>query len=1445
MKRNLKRLPALLLAVILCLSLLPATALAGDIVIGDTEEWRIDDQLTLYIESDTGMEDWIHENGMYGGLVLNVVLAEGITEIPYHAFYKCSNLTTVEIPATVTKMGKNDVFEGCKNLTSITVAAENSTFTAQDGVLYNADQTELLICPPGKSGNVTLPTTVTRIAGSAFKDCAKLTGVTLHEGITKIENVVFEGCDSLTEVTLPATLTSLGNGAFNNCAGLTSLNVAAENADFSSQDGVLYDKDKTELLLYPMARPDTDFTIPDSVTRIDSYAFEGARYLKNVTAGNLTSIESSAFTNCESLTSFSAKSLGKVEFQAFYDSPALKTFTLTEAGSLKTIEQDAFTNCSSLTGAPLAGATSIGSGAFQNCTALTSLAFCETDEVTIGSSAFSGCTGLTELTFPKSVKEIKGAAFYNCNKVTAVIFESATPPECGYNIFSIGDPNEFQIVVPVGSEDAYSKALGGDLSDYVGDKLEKKYPLFVNGKQFTSETTSIPCGSGTASFDVETSTLTLNNATIENMGGNYGYGGAINSGLANLTIKLMGNNTIRAQRVDSSGQSIRDSINSSSNCNIKIVSGETGTPALTCDVIDMGRGGPYNGGENAGNLMVDGVNLTVNDYVFVQHDITFQNGAQVNVTGRLTANHNAVITVEGENTDVTVESISMGNGTAHLPNDNKLVLESGALTITESVAFPGTEDGDRNPYAIHFDPVSSGSIAITGGMFVKQASCAGTNIDESKITQADNLPVQGSWESGTLIIGPASDGKYSVTVKSDPTAGGVAYGGGRYAENEKATLTATAQPGWFFIGWYQDNGDTAVSTSKSHEYTVEDANVTFTAKFIEDKLYQAEQAKHEFDEAQKKDSLTWDILTDSVDAYEAVQDFLTQVKGIDGLLTDAEKTELDNRYTTLTNDYKGITTLDLSNQNLGSADLEKLDFFTGLTELNFNGTALTDLTGLSSLTKLKTLDLSGTGITNLSALKGLTALETLDISNTGVTVLDSLIPEGSSNFPGYKNLTAMNLSLTSISALAGLVGKEGFDANDVTKWDFTGSTLPPKDENRGDVETIKAKLGSNKFLPPDVPESIYQISASPETLNFGSVSTSYAQPAAQTVTITNTGNQKVTLTQPTSEHYILSSITATELEPNGTATFTVWPKQDMAVGTYNETLTVTGSSGSQTTVALRFEVKQQTGGGSTGGSSGYSVSVPASSSIKGGSITVSPRSAEEGETVSITIKPKEGYELSKLTVTDIRGNELKLSTKDGVKYTFIMPDTRVDISVSFVPVVQQPVNPFTDVSQGDYYYDAVLWAAANGVTNGTGANTFSPNAPVTRSQMVTFLWRAYGSPKATGSSPFADVSADAWYYDAVLWAVTNGVTNGTTATTFSPDAPVTRSQAVTFQWRAAGSPVVAGDSFDDVAADTYYAGAVTWAVANGITNGTGGNKFSPEVTVTRAQAVTFLYRELA
>ena len=265
------------------------------------------------------------------------------------------------------------------------------------------------------------------------------------------------------------------------------------------------------------------------------------------------------------------------------------------------------------------------------------------------------------------------------------------------------------------------------------------------------------------------------------------------------------------------------------------------------------------------------------------------------------------------------------------------------------------------------------------------------------------------------------------------------------------------------------------------------------------------------------------------------------------------------------------------------------------------------------------------------------------------------------------------------------------------------------------------------------------------------------------------------------------------------------------------------------------------GGGSNSVSGDYIVSV---NKTTNGKVVVSPSRADKGDTVTITVKPNTGYELDKLIVTDKNDDTVKLTDKGNGKFTFTMPGSKVEITATFVEVTEEQVNPFSDVTTNDFYYDAVLWAVDNGVTGGTSATTFSPNVTVTRAQMVTFLWRAHGSPKATGANPFTDVSTSDYYYDAVLWAVANGVTSGTSADTFGPDAAVTRAQAVTFQWRAAGSPVVSGSSFDDVSADAYYVNAVTWAVANGITNGTSDTTFSPDVVVSRAQAVTFLHREL-
>ena len=262
---------------------------------------------------------------------------------------------------------------------------------------------------------------------------------------------------------------------------------------------------------------------------------------------------------------------------------------------------------------------------------------------------------------------------------------------------------------------------------------------------------------------------------------------------------------------------------------------------------------------------------------------------------------------------------------------------------------------------------------------------------------------------------------------------------------------------------------------------------------------------------------------------------------------------------------------------------------------------------------------------------------------------------------------------------------------------------------------------------------------------------------------------------------------------------------------------------------------------SSGGSSSPSYSVTTPSKTENGTVTVSPRSAEKGDTVTITAKPDSGYQLDDLTVTDKNGNELKLTDKGNGKYIFTMPASKVTVSATFAPE-KSAADYFADVPANSYYADAVLWAAKNGITGGIGNGLFGPNQPCTRAQIVTFLWRAAGSPEPKAMSSFSDVSADSYYAKAVAWAVENGITTGTGDGKFSPDATCTRAQSVTFLFRAIGKLVDSKAEFSDVLTDSYYANAVAWAVENGVTNGIGDGLFGPDNSCTRAQIVTFLFR---
>ena len=272
--------------------------------------------------------------------------------------------------------------------------------------------------------------------------------------------------------------------------------------------------------------------------------------------------------------------------------------------------------------------------------------------------------------------------------------------------------------------------------------------------------------------------------------------------------------------------------------------------------------------------------------------------------------------------------------------------------------------------------------------------------------------------------------------------------------------------------------------------------------------------------------------------------------------------------------------------------------------------------------------------------------------------------------------------------------------------------------------------------------------------------------------------------------------------------------------------------------------KPSSGGGSSSGSFFPSYPVTAPGKTENGTVTVSTKNATSGSTVTITVKPDDGFKLDELTVIDKNGNELKLTDKGNGKYTFTMPASKVEIKATFVKEVE--ISPFSDVFTSAYYYEAVKWAQEKSITGGIGNGLFGPNQPCTRAQIVTFLWRAAGSPVVNYAMNMSDVPEGSYYAEAVRWALSEGIATGTTGNTFSPDSECTRAQAVAFLFRYAASEAVTlqelVSGFSDADSVPGYAlPAMNWALAEEIVQGN-GSKLMPNDSCTRAQIVTFLFR---
>ena len=558
------------------------------------------------------------------------------------------------------------------------------------------------------------------------------------------------------------------------------------------------------------------------------------------------------------------------------------------------------------------------------------------------------------------------------------------------------------------------------------------------------------------------------------------------------------------------------------------------------------------------------------------------------------------------------------------------------------------------------------------------------------------------------------------------------------------------------------------------------------------------------------------------------------------------------------------------------------------------GTVDSSKTGLAAVSKagysVTWKSSNGTAVTNPenATLKNgeiYTAAWTLANGNVEITYNPN-IPGGND-----KNVVRAVIKDSTIDVASALFSRTGYTfAGWNTKADGTGTAYKGGDTIKADTMTLYAQWTLDKPTISGTATAVYgnEVTLTANTAVTGASYQWYkdgneianavssltlsnvADSGAYTVKIT-VGNDTaisepttVTITKATPD--IKISADQTSLTGSGTVklTVTVAPTTEGSVKvTCDNDITVTQNEGDTYSAALPNESKTYTFKASytgaengnysdkdayctvtvtrhsSGSGSSYAVSAP--SSVKNGTVTVSPKNASKGSTVTVTVKPDSGYVLETLTVVDQNGSKIKLTDKGDGKYTFTMPSGKVEVKAAFMED-NSVLNFFYDVPNDAYYYEAVKWAVDKGITGGVGDNLFGAEQSCTRSQIVTFLWRAAGSPEPKSASSFTDVSADSYYAKAVAWAVENGITTGTGADKFSPDAVCTRAQAVTFLARALNGKAAGGTEFTDVPADSYFADAVAWALSNGVTGGIGDGLFGADNDCTRAQIVTFLFR---
>ncbi len=1229
---------------------------------------------------------------------------------------------------------------------------------------------------------------LTRIGKSAFLQTV-ITDITIPETVTSIGQNAFWNCNTI-KTEIPASVTELGETAF---FGSFDVTVSEDNPAYCCEDNIIYNKDKTELIQASQKIQD-EVTIPETVQTIGAYAFYGC----TDTSGQLTIPDS----------------VETIENAAFYGTGIT---SLTLGGSVQTIGKNAFAACTSLAGELVIpdSVTTIEKSAFSrkdidNTNRISNIRFGKSVK-TVGENAFLGCTSVTSLQLNEGLQEIGQYAFKDLTALTGDLSIPATVTTIGEGVF-LGCTSLNGTLT-----------IGGELTEIDGVLLDK-----LVGANIVDNFTAVILREGVTTIgdDAFDNCKNLAEVTIPS------------------TVTRIGDSAFASTAI--SKLALPDGLL------------EIGTSAFaSCTQLKevvipatVERIGYAAFAYNTGTETVV-VPYTKNG---IEYD-TDQSG------------HAYVFSTYGDNSKL--KTVILGNSPEKngvqtlfansLANVEYMILGAGVQSIgdwflSDDSDFKGGIYPSTLPILDHDAAFTDKATKFT--LATDTAMVNGSTLNMMQLEKPEN----GEDISSNITYSSSDTAVASVDEKGVITAVGAPgssatisalYKGVVFAQIELSIVTQSVPVNM------ADRTETYDGTAKTITATgtiPTDLTLTYTYKTEDGQILQSAPvnagtytvevtSENKNYELTGKTSATLTINPASIASATATVAGTYTYTG--AAITPTVTVELGGK--TLTeNDY---TVTASNNVNAGTASFTVTG--KGNYESTVTGTFTIAPATLTVTADDKIMVLGGalpTWTYTVEGLKGndpLTTEPNLSCDANGTQIGSFTITISGAAAGGNYTVTHVNGKLTvtekadvsgqmTVTAPASLVYDGAAKAYTaacagISQWTYTykdaqGKTLEAAPVNAGAYTVTISGTGDASFAQKMVDFTIEKapltIQAEDQTIRAGKDLPEF------TYTVTGLVKGEKLAKEPT---------LTCDTDGKTPGEYPIVPSNADAGNNYeisykNGTLTVT----------------KRTSGGSSADKE-YSVSVDDG---KHGTVTVSPKRAEKGDTVTITVKPNKGYELDELIVTDSKGREIDLREKGDNKFTFKMPGSKVAVEATFraveeIPEVPQLVNPFVDVNENAYYHDAVLWAVEKGITGGTSAATFSPDDACTRAQMVTFLWRAAGSPVVNYAMSFTDVPADAYYAEAVRWAVSQGITAGTSATTFDPNATVTRGQTVTFLWRAAGSPVVVGDSFADVAADAYYAPAVAWAVREGITAGVGAETFAPSADCTRGQIVTFLYRDMA